>query len=115
MKKTEKTALIAAAFAAALTMSACDKNSSSSSGSEAPGADDIESKYLPETEDVEVVYGPPPSERYDPESEEQQDVYGPPVDFDGEDSSDSYTVSEDSAIYDPEGDNIQVVYGPPAE
>lgn len=114
MKKTEKTALIAAAFAAAVTMSACDKNSSSTSGNDTPAAEDTESKYLPEADDVEVVYGPPPSEEYDPESEEQQDVYGPPVDFEDGDETSSFEVSEDSALYDPEDDIVQVVYGPPA-
>ena len=120
MKKSRKTALTAALFAAAMTMTGC-----------------------PADEHPQTVYGPPPTEEitaapetteapadapteaptrpYHPEEEEPQDVYGPPVEEyeeepetdSGEDSrEDSMDVSDD-ASYEPGHDTPVPVYGPP--
>lgn len=80
MKKSKKTAMMAAAFAVAMGLSAC-----------VPPAEDKEievrrkSDSFPGKEDVEVVYGPAPDfDDYDPTTEEVYDVYGPAPDTDGE-------------------------------
>ncbi len=90
MKKTEKTALIAAAFAA-VSMTACGGGSSSS-----PAA--------PESGTAAASLAV--SERYDPSSQEEQTVYGSPVDLTGTVTSPSQPSPEDSEI-------PQDVYGPP--
>jgi hypothetical protein len=88
MKKSSKTKLMAAMFAAAAGLTGCDHGNS----------------------DVQVVYGPPVTENttmtseYDPAKDEVQDVYGPPV-----------TEAEPTTEYKPEKDKVQLVYGPPKE
>ncbi len=88
MKKTSKTKLVAAMFAAAAGLTGCDHGNSG----------------------VQTVYGPPVTENttmtseYDPAKDEVQDVYGPPV-----------TEAEATTKYKPEKDKVQVVYGPPEE
>ena len=104
MKKGRKTILTAAILSAAATGLAGCTN--------------------PVSDEVEIVYGPPPeadtsvsaedtssedaessildkleSSEYDPSSEEVEDVYGPPPEFD------------DS--YDPDDEPPECVYGPP--
>ena len=75
MKKSKKTAMMAAAFAVAMGLTAC-----------VPPSDDKEievrrkSDDSRETEDVQVVYGPP--EDFDPSESEVYDVYGPAPDTD---------------------------------
>ena len=88
MKKSKKTRLIAAMFAAAAGLTGCDQGGS----------------------DVQTVYGPPVTENttatseYDPAKDDVQDVYGPPV-----------TEAEQTTEYKPEKDKVQLVYGPPKE
>lgn len=77
MKKSKKTALMAAAFAVAMGLSAC-----------VPPAEDKEIEVRKkkdssrDVDDVQVVYGPP--EDFDPSESEVYDVYGPAPDADGE-------------------------------
>lgn len=91
MKKSRKTGLIAAAFAAAAGLTGCDHGDSN----------------------LQTVYGPPPTENttftseYDPAKDEVQDVYGPPVTEAEE--------TQEATEYKPEKDKVQLVYGPPEE
>lgn len=88
MKKSSKTKLMAAMFAAAAGLTGCDHGNSN----------------------VQDVYGPPVTENttamseYDPAKDDVQDVYGPPV-----------TEAEATTEYKPENDKVQLVYGPPKE
>ena len=88
MKKTSKTKLMAAMFAAAAGLTGCDHGNSG----------------------VQTVYGPPVTENttmtseYDPAKDEVQDVYGPPA-----------AEAEPTTEYKPERDKVQLVYGPPEE
>ena len=127
MKKTKHTAMIAAAFAAALSMTAC--GSGAAENNEAP---DITTVIA--SENVENPAGPAAAapdenpdetpagesgDEFDPSSEEPQEVYGPPEWFDSnaedEDEIDSEADSEiDSEDdYEPQEDHQNVVYGPP--
>ena len=91
MKKTSKTKLMAAMFAAAAGLTGCDHGNSG----------------------VQTVYGPPVTENttitseYDPAKDEVQDVYGPPVT--------EAEKTEAASEYKPEKDKVQLVYGPPEE
>ena len=125
MKKTNKTAMIAAAFAAALSLTACSGGSSSGKADDVtPGATVSNNSFDASSEEPQEVYGPPTD--FDASSEEVQDVYGPPVDYDP--SSDNvqteyeapvdYEESDtESGLYDPKTDSgeIQTVYGPPTD
>lgn len=112
MKRSQKTALVAAMFASAVTLASCgpDASSEDTSNTKPPAAVTSES-----------------AAEYDPESEEPQDVYGPPEFFDDSTEPEVYTPSEDEvpavygppeffdSTYDPEDDDPQDVYGPPPE
>lgn len=86
MKHTKKTALTAAVLTAAMSLVSCT------------GGD----------EDMQTVYGPPPTS-YEPSSEEMQEVYGPPP------TSEETTAStaETTEPTETAPHNMQVVYGPP--
>ena len=117
MKKTKKTALTAALFAAAMTMTGC-----------------------PADDSPQAVYGPPPTEEmtaapettaaatdapteaparpYRPEEDVPQEVYGPPVeDNEAESGEDSQESSPDESAqeptFDPKHGTPVTVYGPP--
>lgn len=88
MKKTEKTVLTAALFAAALNMipsGAGDVTTSASATDYNPAAPPI--AYDPSAEEIQDVYGPPiwetttaaPPIAYDPNNAVEVPVYGPPV------------------------------------
>ena len=74
MKKSKKTAMIAAAFAVAMGLTSCVP----------PEEDEFKVRTKDEqeikNEDPEVVYGPPP-DIFDPSTESPTEVYGPPEDF----------------------------------
>ncbi|SDB22359.1 hypothetical protein SAMN02910317_01133 [Ruminococcaceae bacterium FB2012] len=92
MKKTKRTAMIAAAFAAAVSLTACSGGSSSGKADDVtPGVTVSNNSFDASSEEPQEVYGPPTD--FDASSEEVQDVYGPPVD------------------YDPSSDNVQTDYG----
>lgn len=99
MKKTKKTLLTAAAFAAALSLSACDGTSSSGSSSASLPSSD----YEPSTEEIYDVYGPPSD--IEPDTDIQCE-YGPPAIED-----DTTPPTEDGIMTD----DIQCVYGPPPD
>jgi len=86
VKHTKKTALTAAVLTAAMSLVSCT------------GGD----------EDMQTVYGPPPTS-YEPSSEEMQEVYGPPP------TSEETTAStaETTEPTETAPQNMQVVYGPP--
>jgi|GEM_PF-1844062 hypothetical protein rflaF_02283 len=84
MKKTKKTAITAAIFAAAMNLAACETDSYEKSKSE---------------------YEAPATEEYRPEDDEVYDVYGPPIAYEEEHT----TVGE----YKPEEEIQLPVYGPP--
>jgi len=86
VKHTKKTALTAAVLTAAMSLVSCT------------GGDD----------DMQTVYGPPPTS-YEPSSEEMQEVYGPPPT--SEETTDSTAETTEPTETAPQ--NMQVVYGPP--
>lgn len=90
MKKTDKTALTAAMFAAAINLIPM-------------GA----SAYDPENEPIQDVYGPPVVDTtYAPETEPIQDVYGPPWMF----TESTVTATDTMPV---PVTTFQTVYGPP--
>ena len=85
MKKTTKTALIAASFALAIGLTGCVP----------PGDNNDDIKIRTKSDEIDLtdddvvcVYGPPSD--YDPDNDDPQDVYGPPSDF-GEPDDDVQT------------------------
>lgn len=114
MKKTPKTAMIAAAFAAAMAFSSCDGGSSSNG----EPANDIVTKnsqtssYDPSSDKQQGVYGPP---NFDPSSQnEPQPEYGAVVDYDPSEP-DPQTDYGAPVDYDPSSDEPAEVYGPPSD
>ncbi len=107
MKKTTKTAAVAAAFLAALNMNACAYGPP-------PGYDDVQTEYgppeyygtetpsaqtgdfQPDDNDVQMEYAPAPyyEEDYHPEEDEIQDVYGPPDWYQDDDDADAASSAE---------------------
>ena len=99
MKKSKKTALIAASFALAMGMTGCvppDGNNETEVSvrtKESVQTSDIQTDYgAPIDTDVQTEYGAPieedpqtdygaPIEYEDPSESEIEDVYGPPVDY----------------------------------
>lgn len=59
--------------------------------------------FIPGRNEVESVYGPPPSEDYAPSGNELTTVYGPPPE---------YAASE---AYEPKDNELEDVYGPPPD
>ncbi len=94
MKKTAKTAMTAALFAAAAGMTACAGSSIASGGENYLGSASDEN-----TSEVS----------YDPADEEIQDVYGPAPDY--EDTTEDITTTE--ALIEATTEEMQCVYGPP--
>ncbi|MCR5802679.1 MAG: hypothetical protein K6G47_00320 [Clostridia bacterium] len=87
MKKSKKTALIAASFALAMGMAGCvppdDSNETEVSvrTKESVETSDIQTDYgAPIDPDVQTEYGVP-IDYEDPSESEVEDVYGPPVDY----------------------------------
>ena len=122
MKKTKRTAMIAAAFAAAVSLTACSGGSSAGKADDVTPGAAVSSSFDASSEEPQEVYGPPTD--FDVTSEEVQDVYGPPVDYDP--SSDNVQTEYEAPVdyedsdaglesYDPKTDSgeIQTVYGPP--
>lgn len=88
MKKTKKTALTAAIFAAAMNLAACETDS--------PEKSKLDS-------DVSATEG------YHPEDDEVCDVYGPPADYyEADESTDAEIDVTEFDIND-----VQIVYGSP--
>ena len=75
MKKSKKTALIAASFAMAMGLTACGSDDGKKSGK------NLSKLTAPfeHSDRTQTVYGPPTD--YDPSAEDPVDVYGPPADF----------------------------------
>ncbi|MBO7424299.1 MAG: hypothetical protein J6U23_01355 [Clostridiales bacterium] len=87
MKKSKKTALIAASFALAMGMAGCvppdDSNETEVNvrAKESVETSDVQTDYgAPIDPDVQTEYGVP-IDYEDPSESEVEDVYGPPVDY----------------------------------
>ena len=113
MKKTKKTALMAAILSGAAVLGGCDH-----------GSDNVQDVYGPPvteaatvvTEPMQTEYGAPEAEEvtssaattaaYDPSKDIVEEIYGPPV-------TENKDIEEETKPYAPEEDKIQLVYGPP--
>ena len=120
MKKTQKTALTAAMFAAVLNFTGCgDKQEQPASQVTAPETQAAvsETQIVTETETEIITEAPtelltetPAQEDYQPSHNITPAVYGPPPDFEQETEANFETI-------DPvqETHGASLVYGPPAE
>lgn len=112
MKKTQKTALTAAMFAAVLNFSGCgDKQEQSAPPATAPETQAAvsETQIVTETEtEIETVSETPAQEDYQPSHNITPAVYGPPPDFEQDTEANLETI-------DPiqETHAAAMVYGPP--
>jgi len=106
MKKTKKTALMAAVLTGAAVLGGCDH-----------GSDNVQDVYGPPvteattvvTEPMQTEYGPPVTEKVTTAEKPVTvpPLYGPPPVTDNKD------IEEETVPYSPEEDKIQLVYGPP--
>lgn len=94
MKKTTKTAAIAATFAVAMGLSSCTPPETGAFNktdidfepvNEEPACVYGPAIYDPNDDYQQTEYGVPYYDDYDPDSDEPMDVYGPPPDMDYED------------------------------
>lgn len=110
MKKTQKTALTAAAFAAAINITACGSSTETNPSAEKETLSQISysAGYNPENDELYGVYGPPiayeeettaeKTTEYDPQEEWAAPVYGPPICGPGDINGDYVVDSFDLAL-----------------
>lgn len=120
MKKTQKTALTAAMFAAVLNFTGCgDKQEQPASQVTAPETQAAvsETQIVTETETEIITEAPtelltetPAQEDYQPSHNITPAVYGPPPDFEQETEANFETIDPVQETY-----GASLVYGPPAE